>query len=49
MATHKPVKPDPQQIENAENLWKGFTVLMKYSTIIAVAVVAVLGLVFIDW
>lgn len=49
MATHKPVKPDEKQIEHSQYVWGGFTKLMKYSTILCVITLAVLGLVFVDW
>ena len=49
MATHKPAKPDEQQVKDAEKLWNSFTQLSKYSVIVTVVILAILGLAFIDW
>lgn len=49
MAAHKPVELTNKQIEGAETIWVGFTKLMKFSIIACIIVLAVLGLIFIDW
>ncbi|MCB1531871.1 MAG: hypothetical protein KDJ35_03275 [Alphaproteobacteria bacterium] len=46
---HKPVTPDPEQIENAQAIWGGFTNLIKYSLYAVIATLVVLGLALIKW
>ena len=36
-------------IQQAEGVWTGFTTVMKYSVIFVVAVLALLGIMFVDW
>lgn len=47
MADHPPVEADPKEIKRAQDMWAGFTVLLKYSTIATVGILAALALAFI--
>lgn len=49
MAKHKPVEIDPKEIKRAEELWAGFIVWSKYSTIGTCATLVILAAVFIDF
>ena len=49
MAQHIPVEADEKEIERAQVMWHGFTQMMKYTVILTVLTLALLGLVFIDW
>lgn len=49
MAEHSPVKPTPDEIRRADHVWTGFVQIGKYSIAVAVATLALLGLIFIDW
>lgn len=47
MASQPPVDVDPKQLKEAEDLWHGFTVGMKWSIIACVVVLIVLALAFV--
>jgi len=49
MADHVKVEATKKQVETANGLWAGFVVAGKWATIVTCLVVALLGVVFIDW
>lgn len=49
MATNQPVEAGPKEVKNAQDMWNRFTNLTKWSIIITVVVLALLGLIFINW
>lgn len=46
---HHPVEINPADEARLQQTWIGFTSLLKYSVIVSVAVLALLGLAFISW
>lgn len=49
MADHVKVDPSKKQIETAQTGWAAFTKAGTWSIIITCVVMALLGIVFIDW
>ncbi len=49
MAHHTPVQADPAEIRRAQDTWDCAVCLGKWSALGVVAVLAVLGIIFIDW
>lgn len=49
MSEHHAVDIDPIELKNSQKMWDGFTTLLKYSTIVAAGVLALLALAFVDW
>ena len=49
MATNNSVDVSEEQIESAQQVWNGFTHLMKYATLCTIGILAVLGLTLISW
>ena len=47
MASNTPVKVDPKQLVTAQELWKGFTQIGKWSIIAIVAIVVLLAVLFV--
>jgi hypothetical protein len=49
MDVHRAADIDAKDIERAQATWSKFTQFMKWSVIGTVAVLALMGLIFIDW
>lgn len=49
MANHQPVEIDPKEVQRSQDMWAGFTRLTKYSIIVTIGALAVLGIAFVDW
>lgn len=49
MDSQDTAQPSKKDIKRAEEIWQGFTGLMKWSVITSVVVLALLGVIFIDW
>lgn len=47
MAKHEPVEVNPKELKRANEMWGGFTELMKWSVIVTFAILAIMALVFI--
>lgn len=41
---HHPVDVDPQSLKNAQTNWNGFVVLLKYSTIAVIVLLAAMAI-----
>lgn len=49
MATQKTVKADAKELKRSQEMWENFTEISKWSIIATVVILALLGIVFIDW
>lgn len=49
MAGSKPVKPTPQQVQDAEGIWQSFMAASKYVIIFTVVVLIGLAAAFVPW
>ena len=49
MGDHVKVEATPKQIETSQDGWSSFVDISKWAIIVTCIVVALLGIVFIDW